>query len=351
MPQNWDCESVDFAVTLQRDSITLRSQKRNMYNLFKKVRIMKKVKGLFLILFVIALTACSSNDDGVVAGVEIPGITITGDADCCSAEEALNTYNFLKTVKLIPELSTEIDGKYNVYVYTKTGSFHTGYNDIYFVSTKKETGNYIKDVTVTSNSPLMYMSKMNMYHSTPVSEKSRIVNYDYLAVKRVWVSFLMETSDAGSWTYSYEVNVLGKTGGVEKKDIVVSALPEGQVWLKSFKVGDDTFFLSLVNPTDWKTGTNTIKAYVSKKSNPITTPYALATETFTVDIDPRMPDMGNHTSPNNTPLVKQEDGSYQGTINLTMTGLWRIHLKVKDSEGNVVAGGEEGSTLFWDVTI
>ena len=312
---------------------------------------MKKVKGLFLILFVIALTACNSNDDGVVAGVEIPGITITDDADCCSAEEALNTYNFLKTVKLIPELTTEIDGKYNVYVYTKTGSFHTGYNDIYFVSTKKETGNYIKDVTVTSNSPLMYMSKMNMYHSTPVSEKSRIVNYDYLAVKRVWVSFLMETSDAGSWTYSYEVNVLGKTGGVEKKDIVVSALPEGQVWLKSFKVGDDTFFLSLVNPTDWKTGTNTIKAYVSKKSNPITKPYALAAETFTVDIDPRMPDMGNHTSPNNTPLVKQEDGSYQGTINLTMTGLWRIHLKVKDSEGNIVAGGEEGSTLFWDVTI
>lgn len=312
---------------------------------------MKKVKGLFLILFVVALTACNSNDDGVVAGIEIPGITITDDADCCSAEEALNTYNFLQTVQLVPELTTEIDGKYNVYVYTKTGGFHTGYNDIYFVSTKKETNNYIKDLTVTSNSPLMYMSKMNMYHSTPVSEKSRIVNYDYLAVKRVWVSFLMETSDAGSWTYSYEVNVLGKSGGVEKKDITVNALPEGQVWLKSFKVGDDTFFLSLVNPTDWKTGTNTIKAYVSKKSNPITTPYALAAETFTVDIDPRMPDMGNHTSPNNTPLVKQEDGSYQGTINLTMTGLWRIHLKVKDSEGNIVAGGEEESTLFWDVTI
>jgi len=314
-------------------------------------RIMKKVKGLFLILFVVTLTACNSNDDGVQAGIEIPGITISDDADCCSAEEALNTYNFLKTVKLIPELSTEIDGKYNVYVYTKTGGFHTGYNDIYFVSTKKETNNYIKDLTVTSNSPLMYMSKMNMYHSTPVSKKSRIVNYDYLAVKRVWVSFLMNTSENGSWTYSYEVDVLGKTGGVEKKDIVVSALPDGQVWLKSFKVGDDTFFLTLVNPTDWKTGTNNIKAYVSKKSNPITTPYALATETFTVDIDPRMPDMGNHTSPNNTSLVKQEDGSYQGTINLTMTGLWRIHLKVKDSEGNIVAGGEEESTLFWDVTI
>ena len=312
---------------------------------------MKIAKGLFLFFIALSLTACNSNDDGVQAGIEIPGITITDDDDCCSAEEALNTYNFLQTVQLVPELTTEIDGKYNVYVYTKTGGFHTGYNDIYFVSTKKETNNYIKDLTVTSNSPLMYMSKMNMYHSTPVSDKSRIVNYDYLAVKRVWVSFLMNTSENGSWTYSYEVDVLGKTGGVEKKDIVVSALPEGQVWLKSFKVGDDTFFLSLVNPTDWKTGTNEIRAYVSKKSTPITTPYALAAETFTVDIDPRMPDMGNHTSPNNTPLVKQEDGSYQGTINLTMTGLWRIHLKVKDNEGNIVAGGEEGSTLFWDVTI
>lgn len=312
---------------------------------------MKIAKRLFLFFVAAALTACNSNDDGLQAGIEISGITITGDADCCSAEEALNTYNFLQTVQLVPELTTEIDGKYNVYVYTKTGGFHTGYNDIYFVSTKKESGNYIKDLTVTSNTPQMYMSKMNMYHSTPVSDKSRIVNYDYLAVKRVWVSFLMNSSENGSWTYSYKVDVLGKSGGVEKKDIVVSALPEGQVWLKSFKVGDDTFFLSLVNPTDWKTGTNEIRAYVSKKSDPITTPYALAAETFTVDLDPRMPDMGNHTSPNNTPLVKQEDGSYQGTINLTMTGLWRIHLIVKDTEGNVVAGGEDQSSLYWDVTL
>lgn len=312
---------------------------------------MKIAKGFLLIFVAAALTACNSNDDGVQAGIEIPGITITDDADCCSAEEALNTYNFLQTVQLVPELTTVVDGKYNVYVYTKTGTFHTGYNELYFVSTKKETGNYIKDLTVTSNTPLMYMSKMNNYHSTPVSDKSRIVNYDYLAVKRVWVSFLMNSSENGSWTYSYEVDVLGKSGGVEKKDIVVNALPDGQVWLKSFKVGDDNFFLSLVNPTDWKTGTNDIRAYISKKSDPITTPYALASETFTVDIDPRMPDMGNHTSPNNTPLVKQEDGSYLGTINLTMTGLWRIHLKVKDAEGNVVAGGEDESTLYWDVTI
>ena len=313
---------------------------------------MKKVKRLFLVLAAVALTACNSNDDGVEAGIEIPGITITDDVDCCSAEEALQVYKFLQTVKIVPELSTEIDGKYNVFAYTRNGSFHNGYNDIYFVATKKATGNYIKNFELTNITPVMHMVKMDKYHSTPTGPAAESFDNGILAVKRSWVSFLMNTSEAGSWTLSYDALVLGKEGKVEKKDIVVNALPDGQAWLKSFKVGDDNYFLSLVNPSDWKTGTNTIKAYISKKSDPITTPYALATETFTVEIDPRMPDMGNHTSPDNTPLVKQQDGSYQGTINLTMTGLWRIHLTVKDAKGNVVAGGEEElSSLYWDVTL
>ncbi len=313
---------------------------------------MKKVKRLFWVLAAVALTACNSNDDGVEAGIEIPGITITDDVDCCSAEEALQVYKFLQTVKIVPELSTEIDGKYNVFAYTRNGSFHNGYNEIYFVATKKATGNYIKNFELTNITPIMHMVKMDKYHSTPTGPAAESFDNGILAVKRSWVSFLMNTSEAGSWTLSYDALVLGKEGKVEKKDIVVNALPDGQAWLKSFKVGDDNYFLSLVNPSDWKTGTNTIKAYISKKSDPITTPYALATETFTVEIDPRMPDMGNHTSPDNTPLVKQQDGSYQGTINLTMTGLWRIHLTVKDAKGNVVAGGEEElSSLYWDVTL
>ncbi len=312
---------------------------------------MKKVKGLFLVLVVAALTACNSNDDFGTQTIEIPGVTIDGDIDCCSAEEALQVYRFLQTVKIIPELSTVVDDQYNIFAYSQTGSLHSGYNDIFFVATKKKTGNYIKNFDITGITPLMHMVKMDMYHSTPVGPDAASFNNGYLAVKRTWVSFLMNTSENGSWTLSYDAQVLGKTGGIEKRDIVVDALPQGQAWLKSFKVGDATYFLSLVNPLDFKTGTNTITAYVSKKSAQATVPYALAEENFTVDIDPRMPDMGNHTSPDNTSLVKQADGSYEGTINLTMTGLWRIHLTVRDAQGNIVAGGEELSTLYWDVTI
>ena len=312
---------------------------------------MKKVKGLFLVLVVVALTACNSNDDGVQAGIEIPGITITDDIDCCSAEEALQVYRFLQTLKIVPELQTEVDGKYNVFAYTKTGDFHNGYNEVFFVATKKATGNYIKNFEISGLTPLMHMVKMDMYHSTPVGPETESFNDNYLAVQRTWVSFVMNTSDAGSWSLSYNALILGTKGGIDKREIVVNALPDGQTWLKSFKVGNDTYYLSLVNPSDFETGTNEIQAYISKKSAKATDPYQVAAETFTVDIDPRMPDMGNHTSPNNTPLVKQEDGSYKGTINLTMTGLWRIHLTVKDEQGNVVAGDSELSSLYWDVTI
>ena len=313
----------------------------------------QKVLMLFLAIASLGLTSCNSNDDET--GIVIDGIDLSKDVDCCSAEEALQVYKFIQTVKIIPELSTSADGLYDVYAYSKTGTLHKGYNDLYFVVTKKKTGNYVKYFDITNITPLMNMVKMNMWHSTPVGSSFEVFDTNRPAVKRGWVSLLMNTSDAGSWQFSYDIEVLGSKGGIQNKAINVDALPEGQDWVKSFKVGDDTYYLSVVNPSDWKTGTNTIQAYVSKKNNPATTPYELAPETFTIEIDPRMPDMGNHTSPDNTPLTKQKDGSYTGTINLTMTGLWRIHLTVKDANGKVVAGGDDlkdgYSSLFWDVTL
>lgn len=314
---------------------------------------MKKVLFLFLAVTALGTVSCNSNDDE--NGITVEGITITDDVDCCSAEEALQVYRFLQTVKIVPELSTVVDEKYNVWAYSRTGTLHTGYNDLYFVVTKRSSGNYVKNFDITNVTPLMEMVKMGMKHSTPVAPAVTTFDETRLAVKHGWVSFLMNTSDSGTWAFSYDISVLGSKGGISDAAITVDALLEGQEWLKNFKVGDETYFLSLVNPTEWVTGTNTIQAYISKKSNPITTPYALANETFTVEIDPRMPDMGNHTSPDNVKLTKQADGSYKGSINLTMTGLWRIHLTVKDSKGNIVAGGDDlkdgFSSLYWDVTL
>ena len=314
---------------------------------------MKKVLMLFLAAVTLGFTSCNSNDDE--NGIVIDGIDLSKDVDCCSAEEALQVYKFLQTVHYIPELSTSVDGLYDVKVFSKTGTLHIGYNDLYFVVTKKKTGNYVKFFDIKNVTPLMNMVKMNMWHSTPVGGALEVLDTKRPAVKHGWVSLLMNTSEAGYWQFSYDIEVLGSKGRLEEKEVNVKGLSEGQDWLKSFKVGNDTYYLSLVNPNDWATGQNAIQAYISKKSSPATTPYAVASETFTVEIDPRMPDMGNHTSPNNVALTKQPNGSYKGSINLTMTGLWRIHLTVKDAQGNVVAGGDDQksgfSSLYWDVTL
>ena len=318
---------------------------------------MNKIYVLFILaLATLGLSSCNSNDDATDSStLEGTGITISDDVDCCSAEEALQVYKFLQTVKIIPELSTVVNNKYNLFAYSKTGKFHTGYNDIYFVATKKVSGNYVKDFDVTNITPLMYMQKMNMHHSTPISDSIASFNSSYRAVKHGWISFLMNSTAQNTWSLSYDARVLSSKGGIDSIPFSVDSLSSGQSWLKSFKVNGDTYFISLVNPSDWKTGTNTIEAYISKKSSPITTPYPIAAETFTIEFTPTMPDMGNHTSPDNVALTKQTDNSYQGTINLTMTGLWRIHLTVKDANGNIVAGGDslsDGySSLYFDVTL
>ena len=251
-----------------------------------------------------------------------------------------------------------IDGAYRLHAYSETGSLHTGYNSIFFTVTKLKNSNYVKDIEITDITPLMsmQMGEMTMKHSTPVGGDADPLADKPEALKGTWVSFLMPSADMDYWTISYKLNILGQGAKTYEKEINVSPLPDGQAWLKTFKTADETYILSLVEPDQWKTGTNEIKAYISRKASPITSPYPLSDREFIVEHTPTMPDMGNHTSPDNTPLTLKDDGSYSGNINITMTGLWRVHLTVRDAlTGEIVAGGDDTSdgfsSLFWDITL
>ncbi|MCR5313189.1 MAG: FixH family protein [Bacteroidaceae bacterium] len=315
---------------------------------------MRKIYYLPITVLFAVFTSCSSNDDDVNF-LDGTGITITDDVECCSAEEAYATYTFLQKYKEVPELSKITDdGKYKVTAYTTSGTLHKGYNDIFFVGTKVATGNYVKSISIRNFLPLMHMKASDMYHSTPTSSNINVFDYSILPVQKGWVSFVMNTSSAGDWNISYDASIVSNELSVSSK-VNVDKLLDGQDWIKSFKVGDNTYHISLINPDEWSTGTNSILAYITKKSANIKEPWTIADEVYTVEIVPTMPDMGNHSSPGNESLVKQNDKKYKGTINLTMTGLWRIHLTIKDSDGNVVAGGDnlsDGySSLYFDVTI
>lgn len=314
--------------------------------------IMKQKKGLYfiaLLLLGITLVSCSGSDDESVAPIIIPDNL---DEECCNAEESFLAYSFLNNgyVKEIESLRDTIDKKYELRVYSANGKLHVGYNELFFSLTKISTGGYVRDFTVTDIYPLMTMTAMGMTHSTPTYTVADVYDEKFPAVRKAWVSFLMSSGESGYWELSFSASVNGKDIVHIPSVITVDELPDGQSWLKSFKVGSDTYYLSLVNPLDLQVGTNTLKAYISKRGADKSQPYALADETFVVEIYPTMPDMGNHTSPGNEPLVKQADGSYQGKLGLSMVGTWDIHLHVKDSEGNTVAGGDGLSDLYWTVT-
>ena len=304
-------------------------------------------KTIFLLSFAFALSSCNDNDDVIDEfGQEI---LITDDVDCCSADEARLVYEFLRTVKEIPSLTQEIDGKYRLRFFSPTGSLHTGYNDIYVVATKIISANYIKDIEVSNFTPLMSMAS-GMIHSTPTSES--ISNFDngILAVRHGWVSFVMNSSENGSWDLDFDIRILS-TKEHFSLPITVNALPEGQKWISQFKVGEQAYHISLVNPTEWVVGTNEIEAYITEVSADKKTPYRPADKKFTVEITPTMPDMGFHSSPEGEPLTASESGIYNGVVNFTMTGLWRLHLTVKDAEGNVIAGGDDADHGFSSLSL
>ncbi len=311
---------------------------------------MKEKLFLFVALLNSALlfTACGSDNYDSPVSITIPANT---DEECCNAEETFLAYTFLNNgyLKEVESLRETIGEQYELRVYTRSGKFHIGYNDVFFALTKLSNGGYVRDFDISDIEPLMTMTAKNMKHSTPAVTQAELYDASFPAVRRAWVSFLMKSNDNGYWELSYKLTA--KAGSIthEASLITVDALADGLSWLKSFKVGSDTYYISLVNPNEYAQGSNEIRAYISKLNTDRTKPYPLAEEEFTVEIYPAMPDMGNHSSPGNEPLILQADGSYKGKLNLSMSGLWDIHLNVKDANGNTVAGGEELSELYWTI--
>lgn len=309
---------------------------------------------LILLLFA-TIVACNNNDDDY-STIDIEGIIFNGDIECCTPIEAFKVDSFIKLQKIVPELTLSIDGetdRYEIQAYTATGTFQVGYNEIFFIAKKRSTGNFIKDFYISNITPLMHMTEMDMYHSTPTSGVASNFDDKPIALQRSWVSFIMPSGNAGSWDLSYNANILGYTNSLKNAQLKdVASQPEGEKWVQSFKANNKTYYISLINTNLWQVGTNIISAYVSVQSDDPTTLYKLATETFTIDIDPQST---NGTSANNKPLTPNANRLYSGSISLSSAGHWRIHLTVRDAEGNIVAGGDNltdgHSSLYWDITL
>jgi hypothetical protein len=194
-----------------------------------------------------------------------------------------------------------------------------------------KTGNFVEDATL-SWKPLMHMASMS--HACPYSYIQKVTNTKTLY--KGYFIFIMASDDTDYWEITYDYTN-GNDTIVEAANKVTVNNSTGRVRYKSFMGSDNvTYFLALVGPTTPQVGSNDITAYLYKKVDMLT---FSPVKDYTIQIDPRMPDMDNHTSPSNVNLTYNSTSEvYKGELNLTMTGYWKINLIVRDASNTVIKG-------------
>ena len=220
-------------------------------------------------------------------------------------------------------------GDYTFYLYkSDTGSLKTGYNEVFIQLKNNATGKYVENANL-SWKPLMHMTSMS--HACPYSAIQKVENTKTLY--KGYFIFIMASDDMEYWEITYDY--INGSDTIFEAASRVTVVQSAKVRYKNFTGSDNSkYFLALVNPSNPKVGTNEITAYLYKMVDMLT---FIPVENYTIQIDPRMPDMDNHTSPNNTNL-SYNAGIYKGTLNLSMTGYWKINLVVLDASNTVIKG-------------
>jgi hypothetical protein len=114
------------------------------------------------------------------------------------------------------------------------------------------------------------------------------------------------------------------------------------------------YILTLLEPKKPQEGANKITAYVHSSKDGGN--YALV-KNVKLKIDPRMPSMGNHSSPNNVDLTWDDKNKvYQGTVNFSMTGYWKISLILLNETGEVLQGNSitadvKESSIYFEIEV
>ncbi len=281
---------------------------------------MKILKYTALLLFAIITFSCSSDDDYTP---QIP------------ADETIG-------LKKIQEISND---SHTIEVYAKKDSLIQGYNHITLRIKDKKDGTYIKDAQIDWT-PIMHMTMMQ--HSCPKSDITKVLDKQTLYTGDIIFQMAQNETEYWELTVNYTINNILYTA---KDKIKVSASKKQTV--NSFTGSDGVrYVMAYIEPETPKVAQNDMIIGIYKMQDMMTFPVV---NNFKVKIDPRMPSMGNHGSPNNVDLVQSEtNGFYKGRLSLTMTGYWKINLQLLNPENEVLKGEavtteNPASSLYFEI--
>ncbi|WP_419870820.1 hypothetical protein [Chryseobacterium sp. CT-SW4] len=262
----------------------------------------------------------------------------------CESGSDENDFPIIQDNNTLVKIQDITNEKYTISLFNSTGKLSTGYNEIYLQIKNKATGEIVTNGDLTWHPE---MSMMTMMHSCPHSEIEKLTGQN---LYKGFIIFQMAGNDSERWKLTLDLTVDGQIDQLEDF-IEVNAAAKRNV--EVFTGADNLrYILAMTAPSSPKIGINDITAYLFQMVDMHT---FIPVDGYTVKLDPRMPGMGNHSSPNNSDLIfNSVTGLYQGKVSLTMTGYWKLNLMVLDPSGNLlkgetVTGTQESSSLFFEI--
>ena len=211
---------------------------------------------------------------------------------------------------------------YSIKVYASEALF-VGYNHVLVQVKDKSSGEIISNPMVTFK-PLMDMTT-GMKHACPVEQPTYNTS---LQVAQGTVTFVMPSGLLGVWNLGIELE--DGSGATEQIDIMVTVVQKTEPELFSFISAADSnqsVFVALVSPMNPSIGSNEFEVVVYERKTMMDWPII---ENLEIEIEPEMPTMG-HGSDNNEHPTYTGNGHYLGKVNFTMTGYWKVNMKIMDS--------------------
>lgn len=278
---------------------------------------MKTIKYIFFIILTAFMVSCSDDDN---------------DTEVDDLAGLLKVQEFTNETHVIE-------------AYTESGKFIQGYNDITLRIKDKTTGKYAENAEI-SWMPVMHMTSKN--HSCPKSEVSKVA--EAKSTFNGYIVFQMAENEMEGWDLTLDYSI-GGLNFMAKDDISV---PKSARQVVTAITGSDgkRYIVALIEPSDPKVAINDIRVGVYTMADMM---YFPVVKNYSLDLDPRMPGMGNHSSPNNQNLVfNSTENVYDGKLSLTMTGYWKLNLILRNEGGNVMKGEpvteiNESSTLYLEI--
>ncbi len=282
---------------------------------------MKTIKYLLIALLVsLTLISCSSEDSDPILVTEDP----------------LSEYTMLTSMTA---------NNHRIEIYSEQNQFTVGYNELFVRIKDNATEEYVSNAELTWK-PVMHMTQM--MHSCPASN---IVKTDNASVYKGYAIFQMAGNTEEYWELSFDYVIKGQSYTSTER-IEVKLPVDGKQRVASFMGTDNVRYILAMMPFEPLVAVNDLSAILYKMEDMMT--FSIV-ENYKVTLDPRMPGMGNHSSPNNVDLsYNASSKDYNGKLSLTMTGYWKLNLTLQNQDGETLKGEDvteenEASSLYFEL--